>query len=89
MSPTPTDTLLRAATQPNLPGVFARLGRDTEVLSNGQGGRPAHPILHADPEYMSSMLEVLDEEGGVVELLRAAGLDDSWQARLTERLVER
>lgn len=91
-----------AATSPNLPGVYARIvgaGATTSaVMDEGQAAQvqallaaPVDTLPASLGAYAATMRAMLDqaraEDGGVVEVLRGAGLTDSLSAALRRRMV--
>ncbi|MGL3805491.1 tyrosine-protein phosphatase [Paeniglutamicibacter sp. R2-26] len=79
-----------ALTDANVPAVMERIAASlaaTGRRSDHPEIDPAHPLLRAEATAMESMLAVLGDSGGPLEVLRAAGLDPKLEQRLREKLV--
>lgn len=79
-----------AHTDTNITAVMGRLAaaaKTSETASNHPGFELDHPLLRAQAPAMESMLEVLEEAGGLHEILRAAGLTPELEVRLRNKLV--
>ncbi|GGG60598.1 hypothetical protein GCM10011374_24330 [Kocuria dechangensis] len=80
-----------ALTHTNMEAVMARLAGhghattpEVDILDRFAG----HPMMGAHSAAMAGMLTALEDDGGAVAVLRAAGLTDQLSTRLREKLIQ-
>jgi hypothetical protein len=81
-----------ALTHTNMKAVMARLasrGHGTTAGVDILDRYAGHPMMGARSAAMAGMLTALEDHGGAVAVLRAAGLTDQLDTRLREKLIQR
>lgn len=79
-----------ALTDTNITAVMGRLAaaaKASKTASDHPGFELDHPLLRAEAPAMESMLDALEPAGGMLEILREAGLSPELEVRLRNKLM--